>query len=146
MTAKTWVVVAEQSSARIFSVDRPEGDLVEAERMEHPAASKMDREIVSDRPGRAFDSAGQHRHAMDPQHTPSEQEAIDFAKRIAGRLEKGRVANEFGAIVLVAGPEFLGLLRKELSKSLGDLVRAEITKNLGPFAPHEIREHLPERL
>lgn len=150
MTAKSdlnmWVVVAEQSSARIFSVDRPDGDLHEVDRLEHPLAERKNREIVTDRPGRTFDSAGQHRHAMDPQHTPAESEAIRFAKRVADHLEQARVAHRFDALLLVAGPEFLGRLRQELTPSLGDLVRAEITKNLGQFNAAEIREHLPERL
>lgn len=146
MMRNTWVVVADQSQARIFEAPKPLGPLVELERLDHAAGTKRGIEILSDRPGRAFDSVGGGRHAMEPEVDPKQAEAMKFAREIVGRLEKGRTAGQYDRLVLVAGPQFLGLLRQSMSPALADLVSVEIPKNLGQHDARQIRAHLPERL
>lgn len=146
MIRKTWILVADQSQARIYEAAKPLGPLAEIEHLEHAIALKREGEIGSDRPGRAFDSVGGGRHAMQPEVDAKEVGAMRFAKEIATRLEKGRTSDQFDRLVLVAGPHFLGLLRQALSAGLTDLVTAEIPKNLGQYDAKEIRAHLPERL
>jgi protein required for attachment to host cells len=143
---KTWIVVADQSHARIYEAAKPLGPLAEIERLEHAVGSKRGGEILSDRPGRAFDSVGGGRHAMEPEVDAKEVEAMRFAKKIVTRLEKGRTSDRFDRLILVAGPHFLGLLRQALGPGLADLVSAAIAKNLGQYDAREIRAHLPERL
>lgn len=142
---KPWIVVADQSKARIFTVDTPRGDLQEVTQLEHPEARNKAQTLASDRPGRAFDSGGQGRHAMGTSVEPKEQEAIRFAKELAGHLQTARTAGRYDHLVLVAGPHFLGLIRDHLG-SPNNLRITEINKNLGQYNPREIRTHLPERL
>ena len=144
--SKSWVLVANQSEARIYALDGPRGPLVEVERLEHEAGHAHEGELTTDRPGRAFQSVGDVRHAMEPPVDPKEQEAMKFAKEVSQRLESGRQEGSFDRLVLVAAPHFLGLLRKSLSDATTKLVTEEIAKNLLQFNAQEIREHLPERL
>jgi len=143
--SKPWIVVADQSKARIFTVDDPTGALLDVEQLAHPEARERARELGSDRPGRSFDSAGQGRHAMGTSVAPKEQEAIRFAKQISDHLNAACKAGRCDRLYLVAGPHFLGLLREQL-EPLNNVEITEIGKNLGQYSPHEIRPHLPERL
>lgn len=136
----TWIVVANQELMRIYSREKKNGGLEEVKRLENPAGQRAARDLVTDRPGRTFDSAGQGRHAMEPPTDPKEQEAIRFAKEIGREIEDGRIHDRFAALILVAGPQFLGRLRQELSDATQKIVEREIVKNLYQFDADEIRE------
>jgi protein required for attachment to host cells len=138
---KTWVIVADRSRARIFSVNSPRGPLHEIEDLVHPEARAHERDLTSDRPGRASD-----RHVLNAQHTARDQQATEFAREIAERLEGGRVSGGFEQLVLVAAPDQLGLLRKVLNGHLSKLVSRTIDKNLTQQDAREIRKLLPEFL
>lgn len=62
-----WVVVADSSSCRLFAAGKPIGPLQELESLVHPEGRMHGRDLVSGQPGRAFDSKGAGRHAMEPQ-------------------------------------------------------------------------------
>ncbi len=143
--SKKWVVVADQSKARIFTVDDPRGPLLQVDELEHPEARKREQELISDRPGRSFDSAGQGRHAMGTSVEPKKEEAVRFAKQVADYLQAAHHEGRFNRLLLVAGPPLLGLLRDKL-KSLSGANISEIDKNLGQYEAPEIRSHLPDRL
>ncbi|MCI0401497.1 MAG: host attachment protein [Gammaproteobacteria bacterium] len=142
---KTWVVVAESSRAKIYAMNSPRVPLVELEDLVHPEGRLHGRNLTSSRPGRAFDSAGEGRHAMEANVDPKQQEAINFAKRIGERLEGARTQGDFERLILVAPPAFLGLLRKNLSGLTMRRVTKEIAKNLVRADEAAIRNHLTER-
>ena len=144
--ADAWVLVADAARARIFSVDSPRAKLHPVEQLVSPEARLHDRDINADRPGRAFDSFGEGRHAMGTNSNPKEQDAKRFAREVADHLEQGRVGNRFDRLVVVAEPHFLGLLRKAIKPPLEQLVTLEINKDLSKANDAEIRKHLPERL
>jgi protein required for attachment to host cells len=146
MKPMTWIVVANQSGARIYTVDRARGPLIELHRLDHAAARRHEGDLISDRPGRAFDSVGPGRHSMEPAKDAKEHEAELFAKQVAERVESARVENRFSKLILVAAPYFLGLLRQKLSPAATGLVSHEIAKNLLQSGTEVVREHLPERL
>ena len=139
---KIWVVVADRARGRIFSATSPKSALTEIEDLVHPEARAHERDLTTDRPGRG---PGSHR-AMGTQNKVREHEASDFARELAARLEAGRVNTDFTKLVLVAAPDFLGLLRKSLNPHVEKLVTREVTKNLTQLTPADIRAHLPEYL
>lgn len=141
-----WILVADAARARIFSADSPRADLQPVEQLVSPEARLHERDLSSDRPGRAFDSFGEGRHATDTSTSPKEQEAIRFAHEVVDHLEQGRVANRFDRLILVAEPHFLGLLRKAIKPALEQTITAEINKDLTKAGEREIREHLPQQL
>lgn len=146
--SKTMIlVVADKSRARLFRADAPLGPITEFEAFSHPEGRLPARELVSDAPGRAFDSAGQGRHAMENDVGPRRQEALRFAGELAERLEHGRVRQEFDCLGLVAAPQFLGLLRDALSDACRAKVCLELDKDLTQLGQaRDIRERLPEKL
>jgi protein required for attachment to host cells len=144
--AATWVVVADRSVARLLAAATPMGPLEEFEVIEHPEGRMRAQALTSDLPGRAFDSKGRGRHALESEVGPRKHEAIDFARRVAARLAAGRTAGEVERIILVAAPEFLGLLRDALGGEVRKLVVAEYAQNVVSESAADIRRRLPERL
>jgi protein required for attachment to host cells len=141
-----WIVVAESSRARIFTADQPTGPLAEIETLANPEARLPERELSSDLPGVTFDSGGRGRHVKEQQVGPKAQAVVRFAELVAARIERGRTGGEFKRAMLVAAPEFLGLLRDKLPAPARGVIEAEIAKNLAQLPAAEIRGHLPERL
>ena len=143
--SKHWIMVADKSKARIFTVADPRGALLDEAVLEHPQAREREQALTSDRPGRSFDSKGQGRHAMGTSVEPDQQETIRFAKQIADHVQAAHNEGRCDRLLLVAGPPLLGLLREPLNTLTGLRV-SEIEKNLGQYDAREIRKHLPERL
>ena len=143
--SKHWVMVADKSKARIFTIADPRGELLDEVVLEHPQAREREQTLTSDRPGRSFDSTGQGRHAMGTSVEPDQQETIRFAKQIADHVQVAHNEGRCDRLLLVAGPPLLGLLREPLNTLTGLRV-SEIEKNLGQYDAREIRKHLPERL
>lgn len=139
---KTWVVVAESSRARIFEASGRGSELQELSDLVHPASRLKGHELMSDSPGRSFDSKGRGRHAMSQETDVRRNEGKTFADEIANQLEAGRTSGKFGRLVLVAPPEFLGLLRASLGPETAGLVAATVNKNIARLKPEEIRKHL----
>lgn len=162
--AKNWVVAANNTRARIFTLEPPArrlkdlqalqysmaelppSRLVELEALEHPEGRLKSQAIDADRPGRSFESAGMKRHSMSREVDPKKQAAIGFAKRVAERLEHARRQGEMERLILVAAPEFLGLLRDHLGADLRRLIDEEFSLDLARMTPQQIRAHLPETL
>jgi len=146
LMAKNWVVVAASASARLFSMAGPLSSLEEIETLDHPEGRKPAGEIDADRPGRSFASAGKRRHAMEREVDPKKQAIITFARGVVGRLETARAQGELERLVLVAAPEFLGLLREHLSAETKRIVENEFALNITGMPAEDIRAHLPEKL
>jgi len=141
-----WLVVADRVGARIMAV-RDGGKTLEArETFDNPRGRLKDGEIDSDRPGRAFDSGGEGRHAMSRAESPHERIGADFAREIGARLAKARGAGEMDELVLVAEPRFLGQLRDALDEQTAGCVVASVAKDLAQVEAAALGAHLGEAL
>jgi len=144
--SKIWIVVADEAKARVLSTSKSTDPLVEVESLSSPEAYDHEQDLVSDKPGRGNDGSGQGRHAMEEKASHKEQYAIRFVKQLCDFLEKSRQTKAYTNLIIVAAPHTLGLLRKELSKSVTELVSLEIDKDLTMMDSQAIREHLPQYL
>jgi protein required for attachment to host cells len=115
---KTWIVVANASRATIYnytsSKNKPE--LTVVEELIHPDSRKKDSELVSDREGeyRAAGGHGNFNEASDPH----QYEAVVFARELSQKLEQAKSSQQYQALILVAAPRFMGLLRQSLNDRL----------------------------
>lgn len=125
----TWILVADSSRARILTTRTRVQPPTDVETLEHPEGRLKAQELISDRPGRSFDSSGDGRHGMEPPDVHHHHQEV-FAKQIAEHLEKGRHQGKFVELALVAPPEFLGVLRQKMNGQLGKLVTHTVQKNL----------------
>jgi len=139
----TWVLVADASRARLFLRQR-DRTLVEQQSLVSPEERLPERERVSDRAGRSFDSRGGGRHAMEPRSSSSDESTRRFAAELAQRLEQLCTAGQLDRLVLLAAPKFLGTLRAELNGTVKQRVALEIDKDLARESPDRIARQLPE--
>ncbi|MEE4360456.1 MAG: host attachment protein [Pseudomonadales bacterium] len=140
------IVVADGSRARVFVSDHATGDLQEREGFLNPEQRQREQDQVSDRPGRAFDSSGSGRHAMEPPTSAAEQAIERFAAQLAASLDHDRAAGAFSRLGLVAGPHMLGVLRKAIGKETARTLAFSLDKDLVRLDAASLREKLPKRL
>lgn len=144
--SKLWLIVADEGRAALYAADTPTGPLTELRDYIGAANRLSDRDLVTDRPGRTFDSGGAGRHALEPSTHPGDVEAQRFAKWLAESLDQARNEQRFEMLGLVAPPAFLGLLRKSLPDETARRVVLEIDKDLTRYDAEGVRAHLPERM
>ena len=111
-----WVVVADESSAIVYSRESLSGPMREQFSLENEIARKKTEQLISDSGGRSFDSYGKGRHTMSNEKVdPKKTAAMAFAKQIAGRIAKVMHDGSCRGFALVAAPRFLGLLRDAIA-------------------------------
>jgi len=137
------IVVADQAEAIFYDTPSLQAQPKEVAHISDPLAHQHDRDFSSDRPGRSYESVGHARHAIERENDPRWQEAVRFARRISCRLDDALRKGEFDELIVVAGPPFLGLMRKEMSRPTRERVVHEIRKDLVHSPVESLRRHLP---
>jgi len=138
----TWIVIADGSHARIVLNDGPGKGVKAGPERTFSAVNVAGREIMADRPGRSFDSAGQGRHAMEPRTDPREVEQQKMLHELAKYLEQEAKKGSYDRLVIVAPPRALGSLRSELPPGARTKVSGELDKDLTQVAIHDLAGHL----
>jgi len=141
-----WAVVADRSRARILAAPWPDATSWEEVRdLVHGEGELTPQEIDTDRPG-SFASPRGGYHTGEDRKDFRHQSAEHFATEIVGVLESGRLAGEFGKLALVSPPLFLGVLRKELSGPLEQMVVLELHKDYTHAPLPDVAAHLSDGL
>lgn len=143
---KSWILVADSASARVYEALTPDAPLTLVEQHSHPQSRAHGRDLTTDRPGRGHPMAGASRHGMEPPTDPTAVEAERFAAEIAALLRDRRLAGDYDRVHLIAPPAFLGMLRQELDEATRAVVASESDKDLTRHDVTQIRAHLPDRL
>lgn len=146
MNKTVWIVVANRAVARLFKASGPMGPLEELEAFIHPEGRMQEHELVTDRAGRGYERMGQGGYAEDSDTSASAHETTTFAIALSRFLDKARCSGHFDALVLIAAPAFLGVMRDRLDTSTRGRVTLEVCKNLVHLDVAGIRGYLPERL
>jgi protein required for attachment to host cells len=143
------IVVANAGKARFFEQPRDGAPLEQIEERVNAAAGLRSQDTESDklgkqsgsRNGQGASGAGQP-SGYSPHQTPAEHHAELFARDVAANLSRLFAAGRFHHVVLIAAPEFLGLLRKVLDANLASIVRLEIDKDYTHMTAPELRERI----
>jgi protein required for attachment to host cells len=144
----TWIIVADNSRARIFTTESSSSPLQEMEDLTHTESRMHDREITQDLSGRHNKKAAGiiAGHLYDPATDPKKYEASQFAHQVIRYLEDAYNVNRFDRLLIIAEPSMLGFLRKEMPEQIKKLIAFELDKNITRLSATEIRSHLPEYL
>jgi protein required for attachment to host cells len=141
MKNDVWVVVANSTLARIFKAETV-SHLKELETLIHPASRQHSGDIISDRPGRTFESMHNgSRHAMEPKTNPQQLEFEEFAKHLSKHLDLACSDGLYKKLYLAANPAFLGLLRQYLNSKTLHIIATQIDKDITQLTPNEITKH-----
>jgi protein required for attachment to host cells len=121
------LIVANASRARLFRVHG--GILLPLEALAHPASRAKVADLVSDRPGRAFDdsSGGPRRAGMEPHTDPHEVELLAFARQVARRAAIHARRGHYPEVLLVAPPRFLGRVKLALDPGVAKRIVASVS-------------------
>lgn len=138
----TWILIADAAKARILASSGKASDFTAVDDIQLQGNPAAGRDLAADRPGRAFDRAGDGRHGMEPSTDPRAVEKERFAREIAGVLKEAAERGRYDRLVMVAPPAFMGILREILPSSVVKTVDAELTKDLTKVSTHELPEHL----
>jgi protein required for attachment to host cells len=128
--ARTWIVVADSAVARIFAAEARNQPWQLVEEISHPESRSKGTELMTDMP------------AMERGELPKEGEARVFARQLGDRINLAQHQRAFDALVLVAPPEFMGLLRKVLSVAASRCVEETITKDLAQLKQQDLQDRL----
>ena len=147
MQTTTWIVAADASRARLFEIAEPERELREIEEFSHPRGRAKNREINSEPDGRFFTTGGgPSAHTTGHKLTPVEHENKRFSKSLARYLDKALSRHRYGKLYLIAPPEFLGLMRGNLSDKVRRITAEEINKDLSWLDGRAIERYIkPKR-
>ena len=161
MTDTTWILVCDASRAHLYREEPKGRGFTLLESMEHEDSRARVRDLMADAqgrkpngnphgmgntspPGTALNGNYLGRPGAAPDTDPKAVEAQKFARELAGRLEKGLVEHEYDKLVLIAPPQFLGLLKNtvgtQVSKHLEDTINKDLSWLDGPRLEERLRE------
>jgi protein required for attachment to host cells len=143
----TWIIAADSSRARIFERLGAEPQCREIADLSTPTGRASNRELVSDGYGNTNGGSNgggkqQQAHIGSPQTDPVQHETEMFSKDVSRYLDRARIEHRYDRICMIAPPQFLGLLRQNLSKEAQKLVADEIAKNVSWFEPKDIQQYI----
>ena len=136
-----WVVVCDGRKALILENvgDHISPNLREREVREHTDVSTH--ELGTDTPGRVHPSVGTARSSVEQPDWHDEAERA-FLHGLAAHLDAAVRAGETKALIIVAPPRALGMLRKAYTASIRGALQQEIDKDLVKVPIYEIEKRL----
>lgn len=125
---KTHVLVANASRAAWYETNGLGKELNLIKEYFHPESREKRMDLVSDRPGH-YQSRGTGRGAFVERADPKKNEAERFARELATDLDKAHSGNRFEELVIIAPPQFHGMLNKHCSGQVRSKVAHNIEKD-----------------
>jgi len=134
---KIWIVVASAIQASVYEMSERDRHLTLVHKLSHEESRMRNQDLVSDRPGHSAkgrDFAESISHKL--------LEAKHFAHDIAEVCEKGRLANAYSSMMVVAEPHFHGMLNKECSTHVQQLIKHHIAKDYTHYSQKKLEDQL----
>lgn len=137
--SKTWIVVCDRVSARVFS-KKPFRLLL---KMDNELGRERNRAMSTDKPGMSRAKFGRSSsvYALTGEKDPHEDAAKAFARKIAGYLDDQKNSKKFDELIIVAEPRMMGRIKTPMTKSLKEGAMF-IAKDLGRAKPHQLEKAL----
>jgi protein required for attachment to host cells len=140
-----WVLVCDAARARVFEIRNEDPIWHPVGVFDHVESRSKTSALAGDHLGqRSPEGAGVHHGALAPASSPKEVEKAHFGHGLARMLEQALRARRFLRWVLVAPPQFLGMLRNELTPELAKHLMATVDKDLTHLTAHDLAERLNE--
>ena len=142
-----WVVIADKSRARIFQRQGNLDELVEVDDLLNPQGRQDEAELRHDAKGRFYGKGERYQaHTAEPKMNQEQHAADRFSREVMQYIEHASDENRFESLVMIASPEFLGLLRRQLSKRIEGKIRKQLSTDITALKPLEIHDYLKKHL
>jgi len=142
----TWILIANGAQARVLEHGGPGSGLFQVPDLVFSGSRRQAREIMSDKPGRSFASAGHGRSAMEPRTDPVEHEEAEFMRGVAAALDAKHGAGAYHRLIIAAAPNALGDLRPVLSDAVRQTIVGELAKDLTNVPTPQLSSHFDKML
>src|SRR5262245_13693117 len=143
---RTWIVIADGAHAKVYQFSDEKPKLETVKDLSFEIDLPRTHEIVSDRPGRSFESQGRTRHAKSGRSDPHRELKRNLANKVAKALKSSLTDKRYNKLVLVAPPVTLGDLRDALAKSVQARAVAEVAQDLIKVPASRLPTHLVDVL
>lgn len=145
----TWIITANASRVRIFS-ESGGGRLQEVKDMVDDRVRMRAMETQTDQPVDPKAASGSTNNTggalpgstYQPARTPVQHETEIFAREVCMELQQAYNQQRFRELVLSASPEFLGVLRKQLSQQLQQAIVFELNKDYTHMPPDQLQAQI----
>ncbi len=134
---KTWILVANAAQAKIYQLQS--NTLVLVEEFSHPQSRLKKNDILATEGGNHDTKSygkGYARNNTSFHSDVKQVEQLNFAKELSAFLEQATA--QFTELMVVAAPDFHGLLNQELPKTVQKMVSRHIQKNYVQLAEDEL--------
>ncbi len=151
----TWILACDAGRAQLFEELEPGRAYSPVAAFLHPEGRAHVVDLVSDTNGRkpvgvsrgvgvvrGWQGGVQGRPGAAPDTDPKEVEAEKFARDLAAVLQKGLDDHRYQALVLVAPPHFLGLLRETVGDQVTKHLEWTLDKDLSLLSMAEIEKRV----
>jgi protein required for attachment to host cells len=112
----------------------------------NPDARLPDRKLGESRPGRAHESVGPRRSAIEPRTTPRTHALIAFADALAAALDGSVKAEPGTRLVLAAPPRLLRMIEARLPSKSAAAIARTVPKDLTRLPRLTLQERLSEMI
>jgi protein required for attachment to host cells len=141
----TWIVIADGNQAKVFEHDGPGKGLKAVKDMQFEQEPLKAQEIMADKPGRSFSSAGPGaRSSIEYSSDPVQVRERRFVERLADMLDEMLQQGKFDRLVIAAAPAALGDLRPALSDKVKETILAEMPKDLTNVPTQKLGRHFED--
>jgi protein required for attachment to host cells len=138
----TWIVIADGDQAKVFEHEGPGKGLKPIKDLQFEQEHLKAQEIMADKPGRAFSSAGPGaRSSMEYSSDPVAVRERRFVERLAEMLNEKQQQGKFDRLVIAAAPAALGDIRPALSDRVKGTILAEMPKDLTNVPMPKLAQH-----
>lgn len=135
---KTWIIAADPNMGRVIEIDE--------DRPAEVRSFARDTTIATPpkvpEPSKSLETVDGERQALKIERQPDETQRIALTREIGDYVEQARRLRRFEKLVLVADPNMLVNLRRELSKESMKLVASEVSRDVTHRNINEIRDYL----
>ena len=140
VTGTTWILVADGDQARVFEERQRAGEVRELPTL-HMGRTGGDYPKAAAHGATVHDRAGHGQHGAG-ERAPHEEAEDRFLERVAESLAEPARGGLFQALVIMAPPRALGVLRQGLPKAAAALLEGSDPHECVRETPEEIRHRL----
>ena len=139
--SEVWLAIVDGEHARFVRHDGDGFHTVRAEASD--TAGQRTAELVSDRLGRSFESAGILRHAITPKSDPHTREKEHFAAHIAAGINIAAAQGQFASLILAGPSRTLQAVEEALDPGVRRKIAGRLAKNLMKVPDPDLGGHFP---
>lgn len=139
---RTWIAIADQEQTRIYAVDNRDFNMTLVKEVLNSSSSRAESLKGKKDVGVGRSSVHSNVRSLVNENAVQRRLLKGYVTDVVDFIEKGRRENSFQKIILVAGPEMMGMIKSKLTKPTMSLVQRALTKDYTRFKECEVQDVL----